>query len=176
MKTKYLIFGIFILLLAGIASAHTTSTIFNVSIVDTPQWFVIYATPGVIIQPYGLNSSVDYAATSWKLYGTNTNSAPYILLDNQTDIAFAANVEQFFYITCPGNYSYYYLEFRSGFTDPSAFMLINITSDVPIYPVIYSVKKPPADLYRKDTLVKGIVGATGILFVCAVIVSTKRKK
>jgi len=94
-----------------------------------PSWFEITYTPAESIVNYSLNSSVNYASTSWRLWGTN-DDVMFYLVNESINEALVANVPKYYPITCTGyvcyySFSKYYLELWEGFTNPVA--TLNLT-------------------------------------------------
>lgn len=80
-----------------------------------------------MVTNYSINSSVHYASTSWRLFGTNDGTT-YLVLDNRTGIELNADKEWNSTFTCPTCFKYYYFELEEGFDDDTAFL--NITLNI----------------------------------------------
>lgn len=98
--------------------------IINFTVPKDDTWYLISFENPKILYNYTLNSSVNYANAHWEIYGTNDNIT-YQLLANQTGFSFNANTVYRFNNTCSlVGYTVYYVNFFSGFTNPSADLIM----------------------------------------------------
>ena len=187
MKKKILSIILILAFCVGIVPVLADTDILYITTAYTsPTHYTIdYGTPAYLFN-YSINSSTTLLANqSWLLLGSN-NQSTIDTLDQQTSIAFTADIEQIFTVASPGSYRFYYLVLEDGFYNPATILTLTLyttgTAPPPIIhvPVINPsaseivAPKTGIDIWITDNLTY-IIGGLALL-VIVLLLSYRRRR